>query len=349
MAEKTEKPTQKRMNEARKKGQVIKSNEIVTVLKMAVILGYLIVEGHALFNAIGELVILTVRSLSLPIDVAAKTIIGSFIMLLLRFMVGLVVVLIITICLSCIVQTGPIWAHKSLAFSFNKMNIIKNAKQIFSMKNLFEFGKNILKVIVLTLVFYYLLDYYVNLFQYLPTCGIDCGVMVTFTLIQWLWGGFLVCYIVFAIADYGFQYYHVMKELKMSKEDTKREFKDTEGNPQIKQKRREIQREITSNSVVANVKKSTVIVRNPIHIVVCLYYQPGITPLPQVVEKFQDNMALHIVKLAEKAGIPMVENIPLARALFQQVERGQIIPESLFEPVAELLRLVMDLRYDSDD
>ncbi|NOJ23293.1 EscU/YscU/HrcU family type III secretion system export apparatus switch protein [Vibrio coralliilyticus] len=349
MAEKTEKPTQKRLRDARKKGQVIKSNEIVTGFQMAVILGYFIIEGQGMMEAIWKMIDLAITSIDLPLKVAAETVVAAFVYILIRFIAGLVFILVITVAFSCMVQTGPVWASESLKPSFNKVNVISNAKNIFSMKSLFELCKNMLKILVLSLVFYYLLHQHVNMFQYLPTCGVDCGVEIIFTLIKWLWGAFLVCYLVFSVGDYAFVHFQTMKQLKMSKEDTKQEYKETEGNPEVKQKRRELQRETANGSLVSNVKKSTVIVRNPTHIAVCLYYQPGETPLPLVLDKAQEHMALHVVEMAEKHEVPLVENIPLARALYHQVEPGQVIPESLFEPVAELLRVVMNVSYDDGE
>ncbi|MCG7490157.1 EscU/YscU/HrcU family type III secretion system export apparatus switch protein [Vibrio sp. Of14-4] len=349
MAEKTEKPTHKRLKDARKKGQVIKSTEIVTGLQMAVILGYFVVEGQGMMDAVWKMIEISINSINLPIKIAAESVLAAFVFIMLRFMAGLVVILVITVVISCMAQTGPVWASESLTPSFNKINIINNAKNIFSMKSVFALLKNILKILVLTVVFYYLLHQHVNMFQYLPSCGAECGVTVTFTLVKWLWGAFLICYLVFAVADYAFVHFQTMKELKMSKDDTKQEYKETEGNPEVKQKRRELQRETANGSLMQNVKKSTVIVRNPTHIAVCLYYQADETPLPVVLDKAQDHMALHVVDMAEEHAIPMVENVPLARALFNQVESGQVIPESLFEPVAELLRVVMNVSYDGDD
>ncbi|GLT19977.1 EscU/YscU/HrcU family type III secretion system export apparatus switch protein [Vibrio zhanjiangensis] len=349
MAEKTEKPTQKRLRDARKKGQVVKSPEIVTGLQMAVILGYFLVEGQGIMEAVWKMIEIAIDSINLPIKVAAETVLAAFVYIMLRFMAGMAFILVITVILSCIAQTGPVWASESLMPSFNKINVINNAKNIFSMKSVFSLLKNILKILVLSLVFYYLLHQHVNMFQYLPTCGAECGVEVTFTLVKWLWGAFLICYLVFSVADYAFVHFQTMKELKMSKDDTKQEYKETEGNPEVKQKRRELQRETANGSLAHNVKKSTVIVRNPTHIAVCLRYQPDETPLPVVLDKAQDHMALHVVDMAEKNAIPLVENIPLARALFNQVESGQAIPESLFEPVAELLRVIMNVSYDDSD
>ncbi|MBP7662481.1 EscU/YscU/HrcU family type III secretion system export apparatus switch protein [Shewanella sp. NKUCC05_KAH] len=347
MAEKTEKPTEKRLREARNRGQVIKSAEIVTGLQMAIILGYFLYEGPALVQAIMALIDLTIHAINLPLETAAEQIVGTFAMLALRFLGGLTLVLVFTIVVGNLVQTGPVWAAESIMPSMDKLNVMNNAKQLISLKSLFELAKNLVKVTVLSLVFYYLLHRYVNAFQYLPLCGEACGISVISTMITWLWGSFLGCYLIFGIADYAFQRYSLMKELKMSKDDTKQEYKDSEGNPEMKQKRRETQREVASGSLASNVRKATVVVRNPTHIAVCLYYSEGETPLPKVLEKAEDHMALHIVALAEKAGVPIVENIPLARALFKHVEAGDVIPESLFEPVAELLRLVMTISYDN--
>ncbi|NRD73634.1 EscU/YscU/HrcU family type III secretion system export apparatus switch protein [Shewanella sp. VB17] len=349
MSEKTEKPTEKRLKEARNRGQVIKSAEIVTGLQMAIILGYFLFEGQALMHSVMYLINVSIQSINLPLERAADQIIGTFAMVAFRFLGGLTVVLVLTIIVGNVVQTGPVWASEALMPSMKKLNVVDNAKQLISWKSVFELAKNLLKVIVLSLVFYYLLRRYVTSFQYLPLCGEGCGLGVISTLITWLWACFLGCYVIFGIADYAFQRYNLMKELKMSKDDTKQEYKDSEGNPEVKQKRRETQREVASGSLAANVRKSTVVIRNPTHLAICLYYQAGETPLPRLLEKAEDHMALHIVDLAEKAGVPIVENIPLARAMYAQVGSGESIPESLFEPVAELLRMVMAVPYDESD
>ena len=149
MAEKTEKPTQKRLKDARKKGQVIKSTEIVTGLQMAVILGYFIVEGQGMMDAVWKMIEISINSINLPIKIAAESVLAAFVFIMLRFMAGLVVILVITVIISCMAQTGPVWASESLTPSFNKINIINNAKNIFSMKSVFALLKNILKILVL--------------------------------------------------------------------------------------------------------------------------------------------------------------------------------------------------------
>jgi type III secretion protein U len=155
-------------------------------------------------------------------------------------------------------------------------------------------------------------------------------------------------YIILGIADLAFQRYQNEKKMMMSLEDIKQEHKNSEGNPEVKQKRKEAHREIQSGSLASNVAKSTAVVRNPSHIAVCLYYHPDKTPLPQVIEIGQDKRALLIVKLAEKAGIPVVENISVARTLASGTKIGGYIPPELFEPVAHILRLAMGLNYDNE-
>ena len=347
--EKTEKPTEKRLREARNKGQVVKSDEIVTGAEMAAILVFFLAQGHDFMEASIQLIDLTIRVSSLDLVDASEIIFGAFTALFIKYIGGLGLFLAFVIILGNVIQTGPMWATEAAQPKFDKLNVVNNVKQLFSMKSVFELAKNILKVLVLSLVFYYILSKYANSFQYLPICDEQCGLKVMMTLILWLWGCFVGCYLLFGSVDYAFQRHKTMDELKMTKQETKQEAKDTEGNPEIKQKRRETAREIASGSLASNVKKSSAVVRNPNHIAVCLFYDAQESPIPKVLEKAKDHMALHIVSLAERNRIPVVENVPLARSLYAEVESGGFIPEELFEPVAELLRFVMELDYEDDE
>ena len=296
-----------------------------------------------------ELIDLTIRVSNLDWKNASEIIHEAFIQVFLTYMGGLGLFLAFVIILGNVLQTGPMWATEAAQPKLDKLNVVNNLKQLFSMKSVFELAKNILKVLVLSIVFYYILAKYANSFQYLPICDEQCGLKVMMTLILWLWGCFVGCYLVFGAIDYAYQRHSTMEELKMTKEETKQEAKDTEGNPEIKQKRRETAREIASGSLASNVKKSSAVVRNPNHIAVCLFYDAQDAPIPKVLEKAKDHMALHIVSLAERHQIPVVENVPLARTLYAEVDTGDFIPETLFEPVAELLRFVMELDYDEDE
>lgn len=348
MSEKTEKPTPKKVRDARMKGQVAKSMEITSGLQLAAILGYFLLEGPYLLQALNILVVISIEVINYSIGPATDRILTTFVGLALRFLGGIAALVIVITVVSILSQIGPLMASEALKPSLEKVNPLSNAKQMFSMHSLFELTKSIFKVLVLSLICYYLIKTYTPSIQYLPLCDIDCGMKTATRLLFWMLAVLLGFYAIFGLADLAFQRYNTNKKLMMSIEDIKQEFKNTEGSAEIKSKRKEIHREIQSGSLAKNVKKSTMVVRNPTHIAICLYYRQGETPLPQVLEVGHDRRAQHIVRLAESAGIPVVENIEIARALATHVAPGSYIPSSLFEPIANLLRCAMNLNYEDE-
>ncbi|MEX3956730.1 EscU/YscU/HrcU family type III secretion system export apparatus switch protein [Trinickia sp. EG282A] len=349
MSEKTEKPTPQKLRDARKKGQVAKSVEITSGVQLASLLGYFIVEGRHLLQAFEALTVLSIEVSNDDFVSAAGRLMGATAELVLRFTVGIAALLVVVTVAAVVAQTGPLLAHAAMKPSLDKVNPLANLKQMFSMRSLFELGKSMSKVGLLSLIFFYLIRQYGPSLQFLPLCSVSCGLRLSIELLYWMWCALLGFYVLFGIADYAFQRYSTMKQLMMSLEDVKQEYKNSEGNPEIKHKRKEVHREVQSGSLAANVGKSNVVVRNPTHIAVCLFYRPPATPLPQVLEIGRGARAQHIVDLADKAGVTVVENIRVARSLAAQTEAGGYIPSSLFEPVAQILRLVMKLQYERDE
>ncbi|MCU1748793.1 EscU/YscU/HrcU family type III secretion system export apparatus switch protein [Pseudomonas sp. 6D_7.1_Bac1] len=349
MSEKTEKPTAKKLREARAKGQVAKSVEITSGVQLAVLLGYFTFEGEPLLESFEALLDATINAINLELASAIDQLSGLFASIVLRFVGGIAALVIVMTIVAVIAQIGPLLAPEAIKPSLEKVNPLANAKQMFSMRSLFEFAKSLTKVALLSLIFFYLIRQYAPSIQFLPLCGVACGLAVSTQLLYWMWAALIGFYVIFGIADFAFQRYNTQQQLMMSLEDIKQEFKNSEGNPEMKQKRKEVHREVQSGSLAANVAKSTAVVRNPTHIAVCLYFRPGETPLPQVIEIGHDEVALHIVALAEKAGIPVVENIGVARALAARTEVGRYIPAELFEPVAHILRIAMKLDYDNEE
>ena len=348
-SEKNKKPTAKRLREAREKGQVIKSVEITSGVQLVILVAYFFLAGNTIIDQVGALIRSSINQLQQPFTFALARI-GAECMAVLIHIVGILGgALILMTILVGIAQVGPLLATKALAFKGEHLNPINNAKQLFSLRSLFEIIKSVLKVGGLTLIFGYLLARYATSFGYLAYCGSSCAIPVFGTLMSWLLGALIACYVVFSLLDYTFQHYNTMKQLKMSHEEVKRENKDSDGDPHIKQKRRQLQREVQSGSFAKNVKRSTAIVRNPTHFAVCLFYHPDDAPLPIVIEKGKGERAALIIALAERQGIPIVENIALARALHRDVVCGDTIPETLFEPVAAILRLALTLDYQASD
>lgn len=348
MSEKTEKPTDKKIKDARKKGQVAKSIEITSGLQLAAVLVYFTFEGPHLLQSFEAMTQVAINVIHDDIVTALQQISRVFAAMVMRFVVGIAVLVIFITVVAIMGQTGPMIATEAVKPSLDKINPLANFKQMFSMKSLFELSKSLLKVLLLSLIFIYLIRQYGPSIQFLSLCDVSCGMRVSTQLLYWMWAALIGFYVIFGIADFSFQHYNTTKQLMMSMEDIKQEFKNLEGNQEVKQKRKEVHREIQSGSLAANVSKSTVVVRNPTHIAVCLYYKEGETPLPQVLEIGHDEVALHIVRLAERKGIPVVENINVARSLASQVKIGSVIPAELFEPVAAMLRIAMKLHYDDD-
>ncbi|CNI25448.1 EscU/YscU/HrcU family type III secretion system export apparatus switch protein [Yersinia pekkanenii] len=344
-SEKNEKPTAKRLKEAREKGQVIKSVEITSGVQLVVLVVYFFLTGDTLVHQIIALIRSTMTQLQQPLNMALAHIGSECVAVVIHIIGVLGGALILATIFAGIAQVGSLLATKAVEFKGEHINPINNAKQLFSLRSLFELAKSLLKVAVLTLIFGYLLMRYATSFGYLAYCGSRCAIPVFGTFMSWLLGALVACYVVLSLMDYAFQRYNTMKQLKMSHEEVKREHKDSDGDPQIKQKRRQLQREVQSGSFAKNVQRSTAVVRNPTHFAVCLFYHPDDAPLPVVIEKGHGERAALIVKLAEQQGIPVVENIALARALHRNVSCGDTIPEQFFEPVAVILRLALALDY----
>ncbi|WP_080440056.1 EscU/YscU/HrcU family type III secretion system export apparatus switch protein [Burkholderia ubonensis] len=346
MTEKTEKPTAKKIRDARKKGQVAKSNEVASGIQLAVLLGYFLLEGSNLLQAFEALVTVSIDIVNDDLFTAIDRWLEVLSAVLFRFVLSMIALLVTMTVAALIVQIGPLFAPEALKPSLEKLNPLANLKQMFSLKSLFEFGKSLFKVGVLSLIFYYLLREYSPSLQFLPSCDVTCGLVASARLLNWMWAALIGFYMIFSVADFAFQRYNTTKQLMMSLEDIKQEFKNSEGDAELKNKRKEMHREVQSGSLSANVAKSTVVVRNPTHVAVCLYYQRDVTPLPEVLEIGWDKSALHIIALAEKAGVPIVESVGVARALASRLEIGQCIPPDLFEPVAHILRISMQLQYE---
>lgn len=345
MTEKTEQPTTKRRKEAAQEGQVIKSVEITSGMQLVAILLFFHFFTPKLLQRLKTDLLLPIQLIDKPFSYAVTLVAQSLLhdaALLLALFCGMIMVATVG---AGFLQVGFILASKAVGLSGKRLNLVNNLKQIFSLRSLMELLKSSLKVILLSLIFAYLFYRYTPTFRALPFYGIDILLPVLSTLLLWMWTCLILFYLLLGVIDYRFQYSQVMKQLRMSKDEVKREYKDSEGDPHLKQRQREIQREIQSGSLARRVKQSSVIVRNPTHIAICLGYHPQDMPIPQVLEKGENHRAALIIALAEQESIPVVENIPLARKLFREVERGKTIPESLFEPVAALLRLVLKVEY----
>jgi flagellar biosynthetic protein FlhB len=243
-----------------------------------------------------------------------------------------------------IAQVGFKITPKALEPKLQKLNIVKGLKQKLSLRSLVTAVRDIVKLAVIGFVAYKVLRSEFDGFFLLPDMSVS---QVAVTMSKLALGVALkigVVILVIAILDYAYQKYEFEKSIKMSKQDVKDEFKDTEGNPQMKARVRQIQREMARRRMVQEVPTADVVITNPVSLAVALKYDPGEQTAPYVVAKGQRLLAQRIKEVASEHDIPVVEDVPLARALFKMCEVGQVIPANLYRAVAEVLAYVYRLR-----
>jgi type III secretion protein U len=344
MSEKNEKPTSKKLREARKRGQIVKSTELTSAVQLSCIAALFYFCGADWFSEIAALLKKTLDA-AVNVDTSEiKAIVMACAWLFIRI-IGLTGSCLLMTTLGIqFAQVGVTLASEAFSNVGQKLNPLSNLKQMFSFASLFELLKSILKLCVVGGIFSSLLQEALPNVQYLSRCGAGCALVFTADLIFRLFLGLLSAYVFFAIADYAFQKQRINKQLMMSREEIKQEYKDAEGSQEVKQQRKELHREMQQGSMKSNVRKSSFIIRNPKHIAICVWYHQQHCPLPKILDKYKDKQALAVVALAEAEAIPMVENIPLARSLFKAVSAGQYITPDYYEDMAAVIHFIEEIQ-----
>lgn len=344
--EKTEQPTAKKLRDARNKGQVAKSKDLTTTLQIVAIFGYIVVSGPTITGDIMTLIASPFAVINMPfaqaLNVLAEDIVRQAVDILMPF---LLIVLVFGI-FGEMLQTGVLFAFEALKPSAKKLNVIENAKNIFSKKNIIEFLKNCFKVVFLSVLIFLLIRDALAALLDIPLAGLPGVGLAVGDLLKLLIINVAIAYIVISFFDFAWQRFLHTKQLMMSKEEVKQEYKEMEGDPLIKSKRKQLHQEMLARGAVQQARKASVVVTNPTHLAIALYYDKDETPLPVVLAKGEGALAEAMIKAAREEGVPVLQNIPLAHALFDEAAVDQYIPSELIEPVAEVLRLVKKLASD---
>ena len=341
--EKTEQPTAKKLRDARNKGQVAKSKDLTQTLQILAIFGYIVLAGGAITESIMELLVAPYAVLDMPFGAAANVLLDELLTGAFRILMPFILIVLVFGIFGEMLQTGVLFAFQALKPSAKKLNVIANAKNIFSKKNIVEFLKSFFKVVFLSVLVFLLIRDSLGALVDIPLAGLPGVGLAVGDLLRLLIINVAIAYIVISFFDFGFQRYLHTKELKMSKEEVKQEYKEMEGDPHIKQKRKQLHHEMLAQGAVQQARKATVVVTNPTHLAIALYYDKDETPLPVVLAKGEGALAEAMIKAAREEGVPVLQNIPLAHALFDEAAVDQYIPSELIEPVAEVLRLVRKL------
>lgn len=339
--EKTEKPSQRKLSKAKEKGQIFKSKDIIdniTLITAVVSLKLLIPFFQLQFNL--SLERLFREDNLIPNN---KNLLYSFYeggLLLIKIILPvLLILLIITLALNY-AQVGFINSSKSLKMDIKRIDPISGFKRIFSKKSLLELLKFLIKVTVISIfVTNDIKSDFINI-NSVVFFGVRFSTTETLNWIYSLMLKMILILSVFSAFDYFLQKKVYLSEMKMTKQEVKQEYKELEGDPILKGKIKEKQREIATSSLIAAAAEATVLVANPTHIAICIKYDISM-PAPMVTAIARDHIALKLKEIAKENNVPIVEDRPLARALFNEAEINQYIPTEFFKVVSQLLITVM--------
>jgi flagellar biosynthetic protein FlhB len=345
-SQKTEDPSGRKLDRARARGQVAKSQEIAHW-------GILAAGGAALIFAapwsMSKLYWTLRPFVESPAQMAAdqnslQLLIGHIVLSLAVALWPVFLLLILAALAVHLVQNGLIWATEKFEFDLSRLSPVKGLGRLFSARNVIEFVKGVAKLMLVGGGAFALALPLLNGADLFPAMGVAAVVGMLDTVVLRVAMGALLVLTVLAGLDFFYQRYAFTKQMRMTKHEVKDEHKQTEGDPMVKGRIRKLRAERARQRMMAAVPKATVVVTNPTHYAVALKYEMNSMEAPKLVAKGVDHLALRIRTLAEENDVPIVENPPLARALYATVELEDEIPVEHYKAVAEVIGYVMKLK-----
>lgn len=340
--EKTEQPTPKRLRDARLKGQVARSQEMVTTISLLAIIVCIWFSWSAMYT---RLIMLFDRVATYAADdfdhhLPAALYEGAwgFAMLLLPILATVILAGIF----ANFIQVGALVSAEAVKPKGERINPGAGARRIFSRKQAVELLKTSLKIVVLTALLYLVIRNAISPYLNSLACGLRCQTAITVVAVRQILVYTALAFCAVAVADFAYQRKAHLKSLMMTRDEVKREFKEMEGDPLIKGKRRQLAQEMAMEDRGQAAQRATAIIVNPTHLAVAIYYSLEKAPVPTVTAKGRNQEAHLMMGLAEEAGVPIFRNVTLARALYADAELMQPIPEEMFDAVAEVLAWVAD-------
>jgi flagellar biosynthetic protein FlhB len=345
-SQKTEEPTPKKIEESRKKGQVPLSREMNNWIMLLAGTIVIIAMGAAMMTGLAD-IFKAIFDHSYHLHGASGGLgkVLSEIFMDVALVLGLpILFLMLAAFIGPFVQIGPLFAPESIKPSLNKISPIAGFGRLFSMRSLFEFAKGILKIGIIAAVSFILLyPFYENISHFV---GLPIPYMLEElkSLFFRLMAGVLVVLFILAVIDVIYQRMEHMKKIRMSRQEIKDEFKQTEGDPQMRARLRQLRMEKAQQRMIQSVPEADVVITNPTHYAIALKYDPDTMDAPVCVAKGTDEVAQRIKEVANDNDITQVENVALARAMYDTVEIGEIIPEEHYKAVAEVISYVFRLK-----
>lgn len=344
MSEKQFPATPKRRQEARKKGQIFKSQELNSALML---LAFVALMKYWMIPALNQLAEIFQYVYAFPSDWSPVSVTALMLNLMktgLQIIAPVFAVGIFLAVFSNFLQVRALFSFEPLKPQLSRISLVSGAKRMFGVRAWVELGKALLKVIAIGYFLYAAIRDNLQIFPALQQLDVRQGAVFLGNAIQALAWKISLAFLGIALFDYVYQWWDYEKNLRMSHEEMKEEFKQTEGNPQVRAEIKRKQRIMAMRRMMQELPKADVVVTNPTHFAVALRYNAQEKTAPYVVAKGQDEIALKIKELAKEHKIAVIENKPLARALYQQVDIGQVVPADLYKAVAEVLAFVYRMK-----
>ncbi|MFC4404564.1 flagellar biosynthesis protein FlhB [Gracilibacillus xinjiangensis] len=344
--EKTEKATPKKRQDARKKGQVAKSQDVNTAILLFFVFIILLVIGQSLGNTMTSMYSKSFTEY-IHLDVTEDQIFEMFIDFGIQIAIALAPIMLIAIVAglaSNFLQIGFLFTSEPLKMKLNKIDPIQGAKRIFSVRALVELVKSLLKIVVVGAITFSIIWMNKDEIMMLYDKNVTGALAFFGSMTVQMGLAAAIALLIISVIDYAYQRYDFEKQNKMSKNDIKDEHKNIEGDPLIKSKIKERQRQMAMQRMMSAVPEADVIITNPTHYAIALKYDENKADAPYVVAKGVDFVAMKIREIAKHHEIMMVENRPLARALYDQTEIGEVISEEYFQAAAEILAYVYSIQ-----
>ncbi|MCH9612300.1 MAG: Yop proteins translocation protein U [Chlamydiia bacterium] len=351
MAEKTEKATPKKLKDARKKGQVAKSQDFSSAFTFIVSVSTILLSSTFFYNHFSTYLIQTFQRIRPNLDMQSQG--GMFMLEAIQeiFSVSLPVMGMVSAVgvLVSFLVVGPVFSMEAMKPDIKKLNPVTNLRNMFKVKTFFELAKSIFKITGALVVIYFVVRGSID--QLVSTAAMPVvGAAVVFSkfLIEVV-VKVGIFFIVVGVADLIFQKQNFAKEMKMEKFEVKQEFKDSEGNPEIKSKRRQTAQEIAYQEGPRAAKRAKAIITNPSHIAVAIEYHAEEEPAPKILTMGMDFVAEEIVKVGLANNVPIMRNVELAQTLFFRGTVSDYVPEETYQAIAEILKWIASLEEEEKE
>ena len=345
--EKTEAPTEKKRRESREEGQVAFSKELSSAALLAGIVLTLVATSPFILDSFRELMTNIFRQMASADELSVNsiyTLSGEIITTMLPAFTPFLTVIVLVAIFAAVVQVGIQITFKAIVPKFSKLSPLTGIKRLFSSQSLADFLKSMAKLIIVGFVGYLTYMDKISELNGLSVSTPEAILKYNFTVVAEVAGKIVLALVAIAIFDYFYQRWHHEQQMMMTKQEVKEETKQTEGDPQLKARIRQIQREMSNARMMQEVPKADALIVNPTHFSVAVLYDRDIMVAPEVTAKGVDHMALRMRTIARENNVPILERPELARDLYANVEIGEDIPERFYKAIAEILAFVYRLR-----